>query len=421
MHYSVHGSLSGKILAPVSKSDLHRLIIAASLCFGEQTIIHRYTMNDDIRATASIMEAAGATIQFHQDSIEIHGMTDLRSAFHADCCESGSTLRFLLPVLSALGADCCFSGKGRLPQRPITPLMNEMKAHGANFSAELLPFHISGRLTSGVYTFPGNISSQYITGLLMALPLCDGDSKILLTSALESQAYVDMTLSVLRRFGITIHVENPQLYTIPGGQRYHSPAELSAEGDWSNAAFWLCAGAISGAVTVHGIQSNSLQGDKAVCDILAQMGAEVRYGTDSVSVHGRKLHGITIDGSQIPDIIPILSVVAACAEGTTHIINAGRLRIKESDRLSAVSNILQKLGASVEEEAEGLVIHGSTLIGGTVDSYNDHRIAMSAAIAALHCQEPVIIENPNCVKKSYPQFYEEFARLGGVVRGIQLG
>ena len=237
MLYSVHGSLNGTVRAPLSKSNLHRLMIAASLCFGEETVIHSYTMNDDIRATASVMEAAGASIVFEEDSIRIRGIKELKEHFTADCCESGSTLRFLVPVLSALGANCRFFGQGRLPQRPITPLMEQMAQHGASFDADALPFSLCGQLSAGTYTFPGNISSQYISGLLLALPLLQGESRIVLTSALESQAYVDITLSVLQRFGIKVIAENPQLYVIPGGQRYRSPNQVSAEGDWSNAAF----------------------------------------------------------------------------------------------------------------------------------------------------------------------------------------
>ena len=421
MFYSVHGSLCGTIRAPLSKSNLHRLIIAASLCSDEETVIHSYTMNDDIRATASVMEAAGASIVFEEDSIRIRGIDELKENFTADCCESGSTLRFLVPVLSALGANCRFCGQGRLPQRPITPLMEQMAQHGASFDADALPFSLCGQLTAGTYTFPGNISSQYISGLLLALPLLQGESRIVLTSALESQSYVSITLSVLQRFGIKVIAENPQLYVIPGGQRYRSPAQVSAEGDWSNAAFWLCAGALSGSVTVEGLHRNSPQGDKAICDILQTMGASVQYNGDSVTVQSGPLHGITIGGSQIPDLIPVLAVVAACAEGTTHIINSSRLRIKESDRLTSIAQVLRKLGASVVEEADGLLIHGSALNGGIVDSFNDHRIAMSAAIASLRCKEPVLIENPTCVNKSYPPFYDEFSRLGGSVHGIQLG
>lgn len=421
MRYSVHGSLSGTVEAPLSKSDLHRLIIAAALCFGEETLIHPYTMNDDIRATASIMEAAGASVAFNENCIRIKGITKLNRDFITDCGESGSTLRFLVPVLSALGADCRFCGQGRLPQRPITVLMEQMKAHGAEFDADCLPFSLSAQLCAGTFTFPGNISSQYISGLLLALPLLDGDSRIELTSPLESKAYVDMTLSVLQRFGISVLVEDSQNYVIPGGQQYRSPGTLRAEGDWSNAAFWLCAGALSGPVTVNGLQHHSLQGDKAICQLLTQMGASVSYEDNAVTVCGGKLRGITIDGSQIPDLIPILSVVAACAEGSTHIINSARLRMKESDRLASTAQLLSRLGASVTEETDGLLIQGSALKGGLVDSFRDHRIAMSAAIASLRCAEPVLIEEPTCVSKSYPQFYEEFSRLGGRVHGIELG
>ncbi len=421
MKYQLHGPISGTIVAPVSKSHLHRLILAAALCPGEETIIHRYTMNDDIRATASIVEAAGAAVEFFKDHIRIKGIENVQKNFIADCCESGSTLRFLMPVMAALGADCSFIGQGRLPERPITPLVEQLKKNGLICSAERLPISISNVLSFGDYTFPGNISSQYITGLLFALPLLPGDSCITLTSPLESQSYVDMTLSALRRFGIEILVENPQKYLIHGGQHYCSPGEIEAEGDWSNAAFWLAAGALQGSVTVTNLQMDSLQGDKAICGILQQMGAELSYRENSATVCGGKLRGVTIDGSQIPDILPILSVVAACAQGSTHIINAGRLRIKESDRLAATAEMLTTLGISVEEAADSLTIHGGRLLGGEVDSYGDHRMAMSAAIASLRCEKPVSIKNPNCVKKSYPQFFEEFSSLGGVVDVQHLG
>ncbi len=416
MKYSVHGSIEGSVEAPVSKSVLHRLIIAASLCKGETTFIRPYTMNDDIRATASVMAGAGASVEFEDNFIKVIGIENLQKGFVADCCESGSTLRFLLPLMAALGADSSFVGHGRLPERPLSPLIEEMEKHAVSFSSRQLPLTIKNELLCGKYTFPGNISSQYITGLLFALPLLNGSSKIVLTSPLESQGYVDLTLSVLRKFGIEICCENPMEFYIPGNQQYHSPGEIIAEGDWSNAAFWLVAGAIGNkTVTVTGIQRSSLQGDKAVYDILEEMGANISCDENSVTVSGGKLHGVTIDGSQIPDILPILSVAAACADGTTHIINAGRLRIKESDRLAAVAEILSSLGAKVIESNESLTIMGSKMKGGEVESYGDHRMAMSAAIASLCCENPVIINDPACVKKSYPLFYEEFYRLGGVV------
>lgn len=416
MNYSVHGTLSGSVQAPVSKSDLHRLIIAAALCPGDTTVIAPYTLNDDIRATASIMEMAGASIVFEKTHITVRGILQPKQDFCADCRESGSTLRFLVPVLAALNARCRFVGEGRLPQRPITPLREQLEKHDVSFSAENLPFAISGQLRSGVYTFPGNVSSQYITGLLLALPLLPGDSRIVLTSPLESQGYVDMTLSVLQRFGIGIDCPSPLEFSIRGGQSYRSPGRVTAEGDWSNGAFWLAAGALSGPVTVNGLQLSSLQGDKAVCSILEKMGANVRYQGDSITVETGKLQAVTIDGSQIPDIVPILAVVTAFAEGSSHIVNAGRLRIKESDRLTAVAQCLSAIGAQIQEGSDSLTITGKAVLqGGSVDSFGDHRIAMSMAIASLGCENPVRIADPLCVKKSYPGFYEEFSRLGGAV------
>ena len=225
-----------------------------------------------------------------------------------------------------------------------------------------------------------------------------------------------MTLSVLQRFGIGIDCPSPLEFSIRGGQSYRSPGRVTAEGDWSNGAFWLAAGALSGPVTVSGLQLSSLQGDKAVCTILEKMGANVRYQGDSITVEPGKLQAVTIDGSQIPDIVPILAVVAAFAEGSSHIVNAGRLRIKESDRLTAVAQCLSAIGTQIQEGSDSLIITGKAVLqGGSVDSFGDHRIAMSMAIASLGCENPVRIADPLCVKKSYPGFYEEFSRLGGAV------
>ncbi len=424
MEYAVHGALHGSVTAPTSKSDLHRLMIAAALCPTQKTVISPYTMNEDIRATAGVMEAAGAKFEFSDTSITITGidLSTPQQDFVADCHESGATLRFLVPVLSALGCRCTFIGQGKLPQRPMTPLIEEMEAHGISFSAPKLPFSVSGVLRAGTYTFPGNISSQYITGLLMALPLLSQDSEIHLTSALESCGYVNMTLSVLKRFRIRIDLMSPTCWHIPGGQSYTSPTLLRAEGDWSNAAFWLVAGALSGTVKTEGLDFGSLQGDRAICDILKEMGAEIKIEGNSVTVSKSELHAVTVDACQIPDLIPVVATAASFAKGTTHIINAGRLRLKESDRLSAVADSLKALGAIVEEGPDSLTITGQPqLLGGTVDSYNDHRMAMSMAVASLRCKQPVRIVNPSCVKKSYPTFFEEFKRLGGAVDVIDLG
>lgn len=418
---TVSGKLSGTVRAPSSKSDLHRLLLAAALCFGQRCRILDYQSNDDIEATASILEAAGASLSQEGDGLVLEGFGALRQDFVADCRESGSTLRFLLPVLGALGLRCRFVGRGRLPQRPLTPLVEELRAHGLVLSGDSLPLEISGQLQPGDYAFPGNISSQYITGLLFALPLLPGDSTLRLTSPLESKGYVELTLSVLRRFGIQVEQPSEDCYHIPGGQRYRSPGELRAQGDWSGAAFWLVAGALSGPITVEGLQPDSLQGDRAVCDVLAAMGAKVTWEKGALTVSPAPLRAVTIDASQIPDLVPPLAVAVAFAQGESCIINAGRLRLKESDRLAAVAKDLRALGAPVEEGPDFLRIQrNKKLRGGVVESFGDHRLAMAMAIASLGCEEPVTILGPGCVKKSYPAFYQDFEHLGGVVHGFHL-
>lgn len=430
--YSVHGSLSGQVAAPISKSELHRLLLAAALSSGS-TLISHCTVSEDILATARILQAAGAFVEFREDNIFVKGIfsSDLQQNFSSpvscDCSESGSTLRFLIPVFSALGIPAVFSGKGRLAQRPMQPLLDELSAHGAAFSLPwdglFLPLGISQKLQGGVFSFSGNISSQYITGLLFALPLLRCDSKIILTSPLESKGYVDMSIDTLSKFGIRINpIQNG--WEIPGNQQYRTPGHIIARGDWSNAAFWICAGALcpGSQITVTGTDPHSFQGDKAVCDVLKQMGAKLTITETGVTVQHSQLSGTVIDASQIPDIIPILSVAAAGARGETKIIHASRLRIKESDRLHAMYDCLSKIGAEVTELEDGLIIRGKpSLTGGRVSSFGDHRIAMSMAVASLVCKQPVEIEQPLCVSKSYPDFYRAFQSLGGIVDVINLG
>lgn len=430
--YSVHGSLSGQVAAPISKSELHRLLLAAALSSGS-TLISHCTVSEDILATARVLQAAGAFVEFREDSIFVKGLfsSDLQQNFSSpvscDCSESGSTLRFLIPVFSALGIPAVFSGKGRLAQRPMQPLLDELSAHGAAFSLPrdglFLPLGISQKLQSGVFSFSGNISSQYITGLLFALPLLRCDSKIILTSPLESKGYVDMSIDTLSKFGIRINpIQNG--WEIPGNQQYRTPGHITAQGDWSNAAFWICAGALcpGSQITVTGTDPHSFQGDKAVCGVLKQMGAKLTITETGVTVQHSQLSGTVIDASQIPDIIPILSVAAAVARGETKIIHASRLRIKESDRLHAMYDCLSKIGAEVTELEDGLIIRGKpSLTGGRVSSFGDHRIAMSMAVASLVCKQPVEIEQPLCVSKSYPDFYRAFQSLGGIVDVINLG
>lgn len=380
--------LNGTISAIASKSMAHRLMICSALA-EEQTEILCSTTSKDMEATANCLSA-------------------MKTGETLPCGESGSTLRFLLPVVSALGLTAEFLMEGRLPQRPLAPLDAQLTAHGVTLSRpkeEILS--VSGKLTPGDYTLPGNVSSQYISGLLLALPLLDSPSTLTVTGNVESAPYIEMTLSAMEIFGVSVEKKGDTYYIVP--QSYRSPGTVAVEGDWSNSAFWLCAGALGKPVTVTGLNLASLQGDKAVCEILARFGAKVERSGDKVTVSPGKLTACDIDAKEIPDLVPVLSVVAAAAEGTTKVYNAGRLRLKESDRLETVSQMLTALGGKVEQTDDGLLITGCTLSGGTVDSCNDHRIAMAAAIASVLC--PVTVTGAETVNKSYPQFWEDLEKM----------
>ena len=406
------GTLAGRVRAVASKSHAHRLLIAAALCSTAPEV--------DISTTSADIEATKACLSQLTQEVPV-----------LNCGESGSTLRFMIPVTMAIKDEAVFMGSGRLPHRPLFPLDKEMESHGCRFEMhaaageELQEIcRIGGRLQPGEFNIPGNISSQYITGLLFALPLLDGASIINITSPLESSKYVDMTLDVLAQFGIMINVEYDNgcpVYKIDGNQQYKASGAVTAEGDWSNIAFWIIAGILNkeGTVICENLPEHSLQGDKAILELARQMGGSIAGQKDCRTVSRQILKAVDIDASEIPDLVPILSVAAATAEGTTHIYNAGRLRIKESDRLAAVTDCLKKLGADITEEPEGLIIRGvSSLKGGTVSGYNDHRIVMAMSIASLVCEEPVTIEGAEAINKSYPTFFDDFKSLGGDVRVI---
>ncbi|MDR2753610.1 MAG: 3-phosphoshikimate 1-carboxyvinyltransferase [Oscillospiraceae bacterium] len=372
------GCLQGKIAAIPSKSDLHRIAIASSLA------------GQDCGAVPEISEDIGATKAALQ-AIFSEKMTTV------DCKESGSTLRFLLPVAAALAKSCTFTGTGRLPARPLQPLLGLLRAHGCAIDAERLPLQIGGRLLPGRFALPGNISSQFVTGLLFALPLLPDGSEIALTSPLESRGYVDMTLRTLACFSIVIE-KTPQGFFVPGGQCYLPPASalLAPEGDWSNAAFWLAANALGSDVTVANLDRESAQPDRVVERLFAQSG------------------DLVLDAAACPDLVPIAAVVMALTPGVHTIQNAARLRLKESDRLAAMAQNLNTLGAEATELPDGLRIRGSNhLRGGVVESHNDHRIAMAMAIAALRCDGPVLLRGAQAVAKSYPGFWEDYNRLKG--------
>lgn len=406
--------LAGRINAISSKSDAHRLLICAALS-DNTTKINCNCLSKDIVATVECLNSVGADITIGNGAIVVNPGHFNKTAV-LDCFESGSTLRFLLPLVSALGIDATFKGRGRLPERPISPLKEEMENKGVTFhTGSEFPLHLTGNLQPGEYEIAGNISSQFITGLLFALPILNGDSKIKLIPPVESRSYLNITLSALRKFGIEI-IEEENLYIIKGNQKYISPKEITVDGDWSNGAFFLCAGALSKeGVTVAGLDVNSPQGDKKILEILRRMGAEVTVNGTEITVKRNRLFGTVVDAGDIPDLVPIISVVAAaCEKGVTHIINAGRLRIKESDRIQSVFNMLDTVGTAVSETDDGLVIWGDNeLVGRTVEGCNDHRIVMSAAILSCECSLPVDITDYKAVEKSYPHFFNDFNSLGG--------
>lgn len=398
--------LSGTVSVPASKSMAHRAIICAALS-GGISYISNVSMSKDIAATISVMEAFGAHISVKDDEVCVSGISQPHAEATADCCESGSTLRFLIPVAAALGVKTTFLGQGRLPERPITPYVRELSKSGICFDYQnTMPFTIEGQLRSGVFELEGDISSQFITGLLLALPLLEGDSEIRLTSPLQSRPYADMTIDCMRRFGVLIQ-ETAEGYRIPGGQKYQA-IDVSVEGDFSQAAFFYVANAIGNDVTLQNVPETSVQGDRKIVEIIRDM-----WNT--------KEEEFVIDATDIPDLVPILAVLASFASCTTRIIGAERLRIKESDRLETTANLLNTLGGDVRVNPDGLEIHPvAALHGGTVDSAGDHRIAMCAAIAATRATDPVTILGAECVEKSYPAFFEDYQVLGGAVHGIHL-
>ena len=398
--------LAGTVSIPASKSMAHRAIICAALSGGTSRI-SGVTFSKDIHATLSVMQAFGAAYEIMGDEIRITGIAEPAAEAAADCCESGSTLRFLIPVAAALGTKTTFLGQGRLPERPITPYLREIPQKGIAFDYQnTMPFTIEGRLQSGSFSLEGDISSQFITGLLFALPLLDGDSDIVLTSPLQSKPYADMTIDCMARFGVTV-METESGYHIPGNQVYQAH-DLAVEGDFSQAAFFFAANALGNSVTLENVPKKSVQGDRKIVEILDQMWYNIE-------------EKLLVNAADIPDLVPILAVAASLCPRNVRIYGAERLRIKESDRLETTAALLNALGGKVQITPDGLEITPvSGFTGGTVDSAGDHRIAMCAAIAATRASGDVLVRGAHCVEKSYPAFFEDYQSLGGITNGIHL-
>ena len=440
--------LKGKIEAVSSKSYLHRMLLCAALS-ESNTVIYLNCRSKDVDATIRCVDAMGAKVEIGDRKLIVHpvehrlgvpedtsccrrnkagaGGSDLGAEADRngslpvlDCGESGSTARFVLPMTTAVCGGGTLVGAGRLPERPFGAICTVMEENGCTFSSYSIPMTVTGPLKSGIYRIPANISSQYISALMMSLPLVDGDSEIVFTTEVESEGYLDITESVMEDFGMPLE-NTGNGYKIKGNRRYKSPGEIIAEGDWSNGAFWVAANALGCGLEIGNLKDRSLQRDCRIVEV-----AKALFGEATLSANGENSIGepasraenkeITIDGADIPDIIPISAIMACGRNGRTRFINCHRLRLKESDRLMSVASIINTLGGSAIVENDDLIVDGcGQLTGGEVDSFVDHRIVMSAAIAATISTGEVIINNAQDVAKSYPNFFEDYEKLGGKV------
>lgn len=405
--------LIGRVNAPSSKSFSHRMLIAAALAGGVSEISN-ISRSEDIDATVDALTALGAKIFREGTVYTVIGIKTPAASAVIDCRESGSTMRFIIPIAAALGCSCEFHGSGKLPERPVTPYIREMGKHGAVITKTegVMPFTMNGKLRGGEYVLEGDISSQFITGLLFALPLCSENSVIRLASKLESKPYADMTVDALARFGISIEESEDQdglpLYRIRGGQKYRS-ADVTVEGDYSQAAFYFAANALGSEVKVDNLNENSVQGDKKILEIIRDMG----YNKLNAQTTG-KLPAFSADVSDIPDLVPILTVLGCFTDGVSRITGAKRLKIKESNRLEAIAAALGNIGGKVKVLDDSLEIEPvERFRGGTIDGCNDHRIVMASAIASTMADGEITITDAEAVSKSYPDFWRDFVSLGG--------
>lgn len=392
--------LKGEITPPPSKSITHRAIICAAISEGD-CLINNISMSNDIEATICGMKAMGSRCEFVENKLFVTKCVRNEEAY-INCKESGSTMRFLIPIAAALGITAHFSGEGRLPERSIIEYEDLMTSKGINVNSNngFLPLHISGKMSGGKFEIRGDVSSQFVSGLLLAAPKIGGIIDIILTTELQSAPYVDITIDVMNKFGVQVKkIKNG--YRINANSKYYN-SDYTIESDYSQGAFWLTANALGSNINVIGLKKNSIQGDKEILNIISKLKNEDE---------------VIINASNIPDLIPIVSILAGLRRGRTIITNAERLKLKESDRLYSTSLMLNTLGADYKVTEDGFIINGvSEYQGGVINSYNDHRIAMSAAIASTRCRQPLKITGYECVNKSYPNFFDEFERLGGRVK-----
>lgn len=406
-------SLSGKIKAIPSKTYGHRMIILSALSQKtSKLIINEY--NDDLLATLNCIKELGADYSIDGEVLEITPIKKANSKPFLNAEESGSTLRFIIPVATALYENTIIDAEGSLKSRPIKTLLDGLSKVGVKFSRKALPIETFGKFTGGEIELPGHVSSQFISGILLASSVLEKDSRIILTSELESKAYVDVSIDVLKSYGIDVEKFSDGFF-VKGGQSLKPQKEVIVEGDWSNAAPFLVAGALHGEVEITGLNSDSIQGDRVILDILKSFGAEV-FISDTIKVKSKQKHPIKIDVNEFPDLLPVLSILACGAVGQSVFTGCHRLKLKESDRLTNSTELINILGGEAFIKDDSLIVNGrGELVGGKVDGYGDHRMVMAETIASLISKNDIQIDGFTAINKSYPRFFEDFKCLGGDV------
>ena len=410
--------IKGKMKSIPSKSLLHRAIILSGIAKDREIILEQVnTISEDIEATLTCIEKLGAKTKVEGDSIRITSLGNIKkSKVELHCKESGTTLRLLLPLVSTFSKEATVDCSEGLRKRPIRELIETLEESGLYFKEKGFPINISGNVTTDFFKISGDISSQYVSGLLLLSSLLDQRSSIYLTTKLESRAYVNITIKVLRDFGIIVNELEEGVFEIYGGRdKILPPKEYQIEGDWSNAAFFLVGGCLGDSIKMSGLNLESSQGDKKIVQILKKAGAILTCSDDFISSNRSHLNSFEVDFSETPDLFPILSVVAALSKGQSILKGGERLKLKESNRIESTFQMLKSLGADVKKREDGLIIQGKEILdGGIVNSFNDHRIVMSVTMATIRCKEPVSIVNAGAVKKSYPNFFEDFKKVGGI-------
>ena len=413
--------LTGTITAPPSKSESHRAIICAALADGNSEI-QNVSLSNDVLATINAIKALGARVTFAENKIIINGSSCFATNLaKIDCDESATTLRFLIPLVAAYDIETTFLRKPSLVKRPLDPYYSCLTKQGVNLSNSENPnLEVSGKLQPGKFTLPGDVSSQFISGLLFSLPTLKLDSEIIITSSLESEGYVDLTIDILSKFGITINKTSSGFF-IPGKQTF-KPANYTVTGDWSAASFFAVAGAIGEKVSIDGLSLNSLQSDKAILKVLEKFQIKYTFENNCLTVFPTEFSGVDIFSAQIPDLVPPISILSALCKGSSKIWGASRLKFKECNRLKAIYSCLKNFGVELEETSDGLLINGTErLFKCSLNSFGDHRIVMAMAIAATVAQGKVTISEAQNIHKSYPNFFEDFIKLGGDVNVVSLG